>query len=139
MDPRWLVGVSFYGYGVSLTVGIGVPIPILNEEILSYTAIPDEEIWAPVVDYSEAYPQNKPEVLAEVNYKQLKSGKVAIQGKEVPSAPLSSYSRALEVARILKEWIKAGKFLLGEPVQTLPSADSGVSFRPLKERPVQDQ
>jgi len=133
------VGVSFYGYGVSLTVGIGVPIPILNEEILFHAAIPDEELWAPVVDYSEAYPQNKPEVLGEVNYRQLKSGKVTIQGKEVPSAPLSSYSRAVEIAQILKGWIKGGKFLLGEPSQTLPSADSGISFCPLKERPIQDQ
>ncbi|MDH7499538.1 MAG: homocysteine biosynthesis protein [candidate division NC10 bacterium] len=139
MNPRWLVGVSFYGYGVSLMVGIGVPIPILNEEILSYAAIPDEELWAPVVDYSEAYPQNKPEVLGEVNYRQLKSGKVIIQGKEVPSAPLSSYSRAVEIAQILKGWIRGGKFLLGEPSQTLPSVDSGISFRPLKERPIQDR
>ena len=139
MDPRWLVGVSFLGYGTSLMVGIGLPIPILDEKILSHAAIPDEEIFAPVVDYSEAYPQRRPEILGEVSYQQLKSGTILIQGKEVPTAPLSSYSRALEIAEILKGWIKEGKFLLGEPVQTLPSADSGIQFHPLKERPIQDQ
>jgi len=138
MDPRWLVGVSFYGYGVSLMVGIGIPIPILDEEILFYAAIPDEEIWAPVVDYSEAYPQNRPEILGEVNYRQLKSGLVTIQGKEVPTAPLSSYFRALEIARILQQWIQKGQFLLTEPVQNLPSVDSGIHFRSLQERAVED-
>jgi len=139
MDPRWLVGVSFLGYGVSLMVGIGVPIPILDEGILFHAAIPDEEIRASVIDYSDAYPQRKPDIVGEVNYRELKSGKVFIQGKEVPTAPLSSYSRALEIAQILKGWIREGRFLLGEPVATLPSADSGITFRPLKERPIQDQ
>ena len=139
MDPRWLVGVSFLGYGVSLMVGIGVPIPILDQEILAYAAIPDEEIFAPIIDYSDAYPQMKPEVLGEVSYRQLKSGKIRVQDKEVPCAPLSSYSRAQEIAQVLKRWIKEGKFPLGEPVQTLPSFDSGITFRPLKERPIQDQ
>ena len=139
MDPRWLVGVSFLGYGVSLMVGIGVPIPILDEEILFHAAIPDEEILASVIDYSDAYPQRKPDIVGEVNYRELKSGKVVIQGKEVPCAPLSSYSRALEIAQILKRRIREGRFLLGEPVTTLPSVDSGISFRPLKERPLHDQ
>ncbi|MCK4325774.1 homocysteine biosynthesis protein, partial [bacterium] len=39
MSPDWLVGSTFTGYGVNLTVGIGVPIPILNEEILKWTAV----------------------------------------------------------------------------------------------------
>ncbi len=60
MSSEWLRGASFTGYGVSLTVGIGVPIPILNEDILKYTAVKDEDIVAQVVDYSESYPQVKP-------------------------------------------------------------------------------
>ena len=39
------------GYGCSLNVGIGVPIPILNEEIARFTAVSDDEIFVPVVDY----------------------------------------------------------------------------------------
>jgi len=64
MSPRWLVGTSMLGYGCSIAVGIGVPIPILSEEILQYTAVSDEDILAPVVDYSEAYPQLKPSLRA---------------------------------------------------------------------------
>ena len=136
MSPKWLRGTSFTGYGATLTVGIGVPIPILDEEILEFTMVRDEEIWAQVVNYSESYPQLIPGSLGEVNYRQLKSGKITVQGKEVPASGLSSYYRAREIARILKEWIENGKFFLTRPVELLPSVDSGIVFKSLKERPI---
>lgn len=138
MSPRWLVGTSFLGYGCTITVGIGVPIPVLSEEILQYTLVTDDDIFAPVVDYSEAYPQRKPDVLAEVTYAELKSGVIKIQGKEVPTASLSSYPKAVEIANILKDWIKKGEFLLTEPVAPLPGAESGIAIKPLQERPILD-
>ncbi|OGQ00140.1 MAG: hypothetical protein A2Z51_11720 [Deltaproteobacteria bacterium RBG_19FT_COMBO_52_11] len=122
MSPEWLVGASFQGYGCTLIVGVGVPIPILNEEMAQYTAIKDEDIFTQIVDYSRDYPEGGPvQSLGEVNYKQLKSGKIKFNGKEVPTTPLSSYFKARKIAEILKEWIQKGEFLLSEAQQQLPS------------------
>jgi uncharacterized protein (DUF39 family) len=136
MKAEWLRGTSFMGYGCNLTVGIGVPIPILSEEILRYAAVTDGDIYAPIIDYSETYPQRKPDVLGEVSYAELKSGSIAVQGKDVRTAPLSSYSRAVEIATILKEWIQKGEFLLTEAVAPLPGVESGATFKALNERPI---
>ena len=136
MSSRWLVGTSMLGYGPTLTVGIGVPIPILSEEILKYTTITDDQIIGTIIDYSDAYPNRRNESVGEVTYAQLKSGKITVQGKRVPTASLSSYPRAVEIANILKGWIKAGKFELTQPVAYLPGVESGVTFKPLNERPI---
>jgi len=133
MNRRWLRGVSILGYGVSLMVGIGVPIPVLGEENLKWALVRDEDIFAPVVDYSKDYPEGRTEVICEVSYKELRSGKINILGKEVPTASLSSYFGAREIARILKEWIKEGKFLLTKPVAPLPGVESGIRIRGLGE------
>lgn len=137
MSPEYLRGTTMYGYGVTLTVGIGIPIPILNEEICQYTAVKDEDIYAQIVDYSEAYPQMKKGSLGEVNYTQLKTGKVTIQGKEVPVGSLSSYPKAVEIANSLKEWLQKGDFLLNEPIAHLPSPESGYAFKSLPERSIE--
>ena len=139
MTNKWLLGTSFQGYGVSLVVGMGIPIPVLDEDVLKRAAVKDEDIWTQIVDYSDDYPQGKVGSLGEVNYKQLKSGKITIKGKEVPTSPLSSYSKAREIAEELKKWIADKKFFLTEFVQALPGADSGYSFKPLKERPVKEK
>ncbi len=136
MKPEWLVGTSMLGYGVTLSIGIGVPIPVLNEETVKYAAAGDEEIYTQVVDYGSSYPQMIPGSLGEVNYAQLKSGKITVQEKVVPTGNLSSYSKAREISEELKSWIKKGDFLLTEPVASLPGVESGYTFKPLKERPI---
>jgi uncharacterized protein (DUF39 family) len=138
MSPEWLVGASFVGYGATMFVGIGIPIPILDEEMLRYTAVKDEDILCPVMDYSEEYPYGKPKNLGHVNYGDLRSGKVVIQGKEVPTTPMSSYPRARRIAQILKEWIQGGRFEITRPVQPLPSADANIVVNNLTERNVND-
>jgi uncharacterized protein (DUF39 family) len=137
MKPEWLRGTSMLGYGTTLTVGIGVPIPILSEDILRYTTVKDEDIFAAVVDYSGAYPERKPDIVGEVSYAELKSGKIRVQDKEVPTASLSSYLRATELATMLKEQIRAGEFLLSEPVAPIPGPESGIKFKNLEERSIE--
>lgn len=135
MKPEFLRGVSMRGYGTTLAAGIGIPIPILNEEICRYTAVRDEDLWTKIVDYSDAYPNGKPENLGEINYAQLKTGKIRVLDKKVPTGSISSYPKAVEIANQLKEWITKGDFLLTKPVAHLPGPESGYVFQSLNERP----
>ncbi|MBW1909510.1 MAG: homocysteine biosynthesis protein [Deltaproteobacteria bacterium] len=123
MDPKWVAGVSMLGYGCSLAVGLGIPIPILNEEMARFTGISDEEIFTRIIDYGNDYPQGEATSLGQVSYAELKSGMIRFNGQDVPSVPLSSYVRALEIAHILKGWIEKGEFLLTEPQEMLPTVD----------------
>jgi len=123
MSPEWITGASILGYGVSLFVGIGVPIPILDEDMARYTSIKDADIYTQVFDYSMDYPKGNMKPVAQVSYEELRSGAVTIDGKKVITAPLSSYYKANQIANLLKDWIKSGKFLLGEPQQSLPSVE----------------
>ncbi len=121
MSPKWLVGVSIQGYGCSLAVGLGVPIPILNEEIVKFTGISDDEIFTQIVDYSHDYPRGISKSRGRVSYAELKSGTIQFNGQDVPTVPLSSAVRARQIAETLKKWIQKGKFILTEPQELLPS------------------
>ena len=121
MSPKWLMGVSIQGYGCSLAVGLGIPIPILNEEIVQYTAVSDAELFTQIIDYGNDYAKGISKSYGQVSYAELKSGHIKFRGEEIPTAPLSSIVRAREIAEMLKRWISSGKFLIGEPQFTLPS------------------
>ncbi len=134
MKPGFLKGASFLGYGATMFVGLGIPIPVLDEEMAYFTSRSDEEFCAQVVDYSHDYPERIPRSLCEVTYAQLKSGKIKVEGKTVPTYPISSYPKAREIASILKEWIETGDFLLSSPVAPLPGIDAGITMNTLEER-----
>ncbi len=119
MRREFVRGASFRGYGVSLTMGVGIPIPILNEDVLKRTCVRDRDILAPVVDYSDDYPQNTGKVLCHVNYEQLRSGEIEVEGKEIAVGSLSSYHKALEIAHLLADEIRRGDFRLAEPIEYL--------------------
>ena len=53
------------------------------------------------------------------------SGKVEMNGKSIKTAPLSSMTKAREIANLLKTWILQKEFQLTEPVQMFPK-QSGV-------------
>ncbi len=133
MRPEWLRGTSMIGYGATLTVGIGIPIPILNEQVLFNTCVKDDDIPAPIVDYSKAYPYSTGEILGHTTYAKLKTGTIQLGRKTIPTFPLSSYPKALEIADILKQWIKSGRFLLTQSVQKLPGSHVNIQLQGLKE------
>jgi len=134
MSPEFVRGVSVTGYGVSLALGIGIPIPILDEELAASTGVGEEEILAPVIDYSRDYPGNRAEPMCHVTYAQLRSGWIEVGGKRVRTAPLSSLSGAARVAAALRRMILEGSFELTNPVEKLPGAESGIEPRPLRIR-----
>jgi len=115
MSCDWLVGQSIRGYGCSLSVGLGIPIPILNEEILKYTAVSDDEIFTQIVDYGYDYPEGVARSFGQVSYAELKSGAITIKGRTVTTHPLSSMVKARKIAEMLKSAIQRSRFLLGRP------------------------
>ncbi|MCS7228003.1 MAG: homocysteine biosynthesis protein, partial [Endomicrobia bacterium] len=95
-----------------------------------WCAVSDEEIFAPVVDYSKDYPEvTGKSPLKFVSYKELRSGEITVEGRKVPTGALSSYAKARKIANILKQWIKDAKFFLTEPVQKLPTVGNGVKYK----------
>jgi len=123
MNSQWVMGASLYGYGCSLFVGLGIPIPVLNEEIVQYTAVSDKEIFTQIVDYGHDYPNGISKSRGQVSYAELKSGSIEFNGKTVKTVPLSSVVKAREIANMLKEWICSRKFFITEPQVTLPGSE----------------
>ena len=128
MNTEFLQGAAFTRYGTSLYVGIGFPIPLLNEGLAKKTAIRDEEIFTSVIDYG--VPRRDRPKLANVNYKELKSGAITVDGKTVRVSSLSSLKTAKKVALTLKSWIEKGEFFLTSSVERLP-LDS--VFKPMRQ------
>ncbi|MEM3587313.1 MAG: homocysteine biosynthesis protein, partial [Candidatus Jordarchaeaceae archaeon] len=127
MSPEYLKGASFTKYGTTLYVGLGIPIPILNEGLARKTAISDSDIFTEVVDYG--VPRLNRPSLRKVTYKELKSGRIQLNGKTVKVSSLSSLKIARKVAQTLKEWIEEGRFFLSKPVETLSTT---AEVKPMK-------
>ncbi len=118
MNSRWVRGCYFKSYGPSLMLGVGIPLPALNEEVVARCAVQDKDLVAPIVDFS--IPRRVRPTFGLVSYAQLKSGRIAIEGKAVRTAPLASMFLSRQVALELKQWIEAGEFTLTEPVAPIP-------------------
>jgi L-aspartate semialdehyde sulfurtransferase len=118
MDPKWVRGCYFKGYGASLMLGVAVPLPVLNEKVVEHASVQDQDLVAPIVDFS--IPRRVRPTFGLVSYAQLKSGKLSIDGKIVRVAPLASLYLAREMAQLLKQKIQDKAFLLSEPIAPLP-------------------
>ena len=125
MDSRWVRGCYFKNYGPSLMLGVGIPIPVLREDVVCRCGVLDQDIVAPVMDFS--IPRRVRPTFGLFSYKQLKSGSITIEGRNVRVAPLASIFLSRQVAIELKQWIIAGKFTLTEPVASLPMDRSFVA------------
>ena len=119
MDPRFLRAATFKGYGVTMFVGVGVPIPVLDEEMAVFLGVRNKDIYTNIYDYG--VPSRSRPVIARASYQELRSGRVALSGRQVRTVPLSSLKVAREIAVLLKEWIASGRFLLQEPIALLPA------------------
>ncbi len=117
MQPQWVRGCYFKGYGPSLMLGIGVAIPLLNEEVARHCAVQDKDLVAPVMDFS--IPRRVRPTFGLVSYAQLKSGRITLNGQKVRTAPLASIYLSRQVAAELRGWIAQGQFELTEPVSPL--------------------
>ncbi len=127
MKTEFCRGATFHKYGTTLYVGLGIPIPVLNEKIARNTAISDRDIVTNVLDYGVA--RRVRPILRKISYEELKSGKIEINGVEVPVSSLSSFNSARKVAEILKAWIGRGEFYLSKPAERIPLTST---FKPMK-------
>jgi L-aspartate semialdehyde sulfurtransferase len=121
MQPRYMRGISFLGYGCSLSVGLGIPIPILDEDMAWFTGVGEEDILMPIVDYGHDYPQGVPKIQGHASYAALRSGSVTIGDRLTSTVPVTSYAMSLEIAETLKQWIEQGEFTLGEAQEIIRS------------------
>ena len=129
--PEFFSAATFTQYGVSAFVGIGIPIPVLDDEIAETLALTDEDLTATVFDYG-VQRRSRPS-LGTVTYAQLRSGSIEIDGKTIPTGPISALPTARRIASELKRWITEGSFVLAPPLQPLPQpGDQG--FKPLEIR-----
>ena len=120
MSSEYLKAAYYEKYGVSLFVGIGVPIPVLDEDMARRLSIRNEQIETTVLDYGTI---GNP-VLGRVNYEQLRSGTIKVNGKKIRTAPVSSLAKARKIADLLKEKIQKGEFELVKPVMPFPKNTS---------------
>jgi len=119
MESRWVRGCYFKQYGPSLMLGVGIPLPVLDEEVVRCCAVTDEDLVAPIIDFS--IPRRVRPTFGLVSYAQLKSGTIKVENTKVRTAPLTSMALARQVALELKQWIELGTFTLTEPVAAIPS------------------
>ncbi len=130
-DPEFFAAGSFTGYGVSAFMGIGVPVPVLDEDLAETLALTDADLTATVFDYG-VQRRSRPSP-GRVTYEQLRTGTIEIDGKTVPTGPISSLKTARRIASTLKAWILENRFLLSAPLRPLPGPGTS-AFKPLEIR-----
>ncbi|MCM1982268.1 homocysteine biosynthesis protein [Lyngbya confervoides] len=125
MSTHWVRGCFFPQYGPSLMLGIGIPFPVLDEAVIEACAVSDQDLVAPVIDFS--IPRRIRPSFGLVTYEQLKQGHIILENRRVRTAPLASLYLARQVAETFKQQIQRGDFLLSPPVAPLPADRAFIS------------
>ena len=86
MTTRFIKAATFPGYGVTMFVGIGIPIPVIDEEMVEYLKVKDEDVYTNIYDYS-VQRRNRP-IFGKVNYKELRSGTITINKRKFQGSAL---------------------------------------------------
>ncbi len=118
MSPELVRAAYIPGYGVSLFLGIGLAIPVLDEELAETCSRPNSQIKTVVLDYGVVRRQRP--VVAELSYRELKTGWVEIMGKRARTGSRTSMRISRRVAETLKSWVKEGRFSLSGFTRPLP-------------------
>ncbi len=110
---------------------MGFRFRFLDADIAKRVSVNNSQIETSVLDYGTA---GMPK-LAQVNYKELRSGFIKVKGKKIRTAPVSSLSKARKIADELKQWLLDGSFEISKPVQFFPK---NTSLNSLKETEVEN-
>lgn len=127
MSASFIKAAYYEKYGVSMFVGIGIPIPVLDEEMAARLMIRNDQITTRILDYGS--PDHAE--IGRINYEQLMSGEIVLNGKKIKTSSLSSMYKARKIADILKKQISKGSFTLTAPVEVFPK---GKGLNPLELR-----
>ena len=114
MSTDYIRAARIYQYGVSMFVGVGIPFPVLDEDLCAQLSKGNDELYTEVSDYSVPM-RSRPILRERVSFAELRSGFVEIQGKKIPTAPMTSLKKSRDIANELKRQVQAGEFLLTEP------------------------
>jgi uncharacterized protein (DUF39 family) len=117
MSQDYVRAATMQGYGVTLYIGVGIPIPVVDIDIVRSTAVRDEDIEVDLLDYG--IPSRNRPAVRKVNYAELRSGIVEVNGEEIRTSSLSSYRKAKDVAETLKGWVEQGKMTLVLPTRPI--------------------
>ena len=118
MSPDFIRAAVFEKYGISLSVGVGIPIPVLDEDVARAVSVTNADIETSLFDYS--VPSRNRPALGTYTYAQLRSGSISFKDRSLRTAPMSSLPKARQIAGQLKDWIAAGRFEVSRPVAPLP-------------------
>ena len=128
MSPDYIRAATMHGYGATLYVGLGVPIPVLDLETVRATSVTDADISVDVLDFG--VPSRDRPSLRQVSYAELRSGRVELEGEEVPTSSLSSFRIARQVASDLADRVAAGSMTLALPTRRI---ERNRAARPMRE------